>query len=352
MAHRGLGRPSPSRFPFRRPDTVVAPGSSAGIFRGRLVLVFGPSGTVTGVFVYRAGTTPAPGNPPIFWATSAAADPYGNPIPSTAGVAGTGTFQAGNTIINPGGEFIYSGTPALGNLIASLASAADADRFTNNFPQGLMGQQLTLLNRGAGPPAFAGASVFYSAPTGRPRYLSSAGADNVLERSDVNTASFPIGNTGTPTNISAPLNYLAGEGSLSSEYEIEIDGTIGTGSVTAQTLTFELAIDGGAVLGGAFTIGAVYLAINLSFEYTIRFRLTITATGFGGTANMASDGCVNRSGANLGGAANTTLSVGAVGTGKVFDTTIAHTIQAMAFWGGSSTGQQLNTVRTRITRRF
>jgi hypothetical protein len=324
----------------------------------------------SGFFFYNGA--PANGNLIISIAPAAGTDGFGNNYPAGIEIFGATAFQSssGNNtailqsgslqfffilanllVLSSQGAFLYTGSGGAGNLIAALASSAGTDSSGNNYPQGLMSQQLTLINQAIAPAAFAGASVLYSSTAGRPRYKSSAGADNVLERSDVNIAAFPIGNVTTTQNISSPLNYMATEGSQGSEYEIEIDGTIATGSVTAATLTFELAVDG-SVLGGAFTMGAVYLANGLSFEYTIRFRLTITTTGAGGTANMVSDGAVNRSGVNLGSAANTTLSVGALGTGKAFDTTAAHTIQAQAFWGSANTGQTLTTVRTRVTRRF
>lgn len=76
----------------------IAPGPSSGIFRGRLVIVSG-TGSNSGLFVYSG--SPANGNPPIFWATSASSDPFGNALSSTAGVAGSGTFTAGSTTITP-----------------------------------------------------------------------------------------------------------------------------------------------------------------------------------------------------------------------------------------------------------
>lgn len=116
---------------------VVAPGT-AQVFFGRLVVVFGPSGVPVGLFVYATGTTPALGNPPIFWATSSSADPYGNVIPSTAGVAGTGAFEAGNTIINPNGIFTYSALPpALGGLLTSSGvTTAGTDSAGNAYLPG------------------------------------------------------------------------------------------------------------------------------------------------------------------------------------------------------------------------
>jgi hypothetical protein len=44
---------------------------------------------------------------------------------------------AGNTIIEAAGVFVYSGTPALGNLIASIASTAGVDDFGNVVQAGM-----------------------------------------------------------------------------------------------------------------------------------------------------------------------------------------------------------------------
>lgn len=74
------------------------------VITASLVVVYG-TGKNTGEFVYSG--TPAAGNPPIFWASSAAADPYGNVLPAVAGVAGNGSFSAGKTLITPSGTFIY-----------------------------------------------------------------------------------------------------------------------------------------------------------------------------------------------------------------------------------------------------
>lgn len=118
------GTPNPPVGYTDPPIPGLAAGSS-NVFRGRLVIVTGPSGAIVGVFVYAAGTTPALGNAPIFWATSSAADPYGNAIPSTAGVAGTGTFQAGTTLITPQGVLTYSSIPpTLGGIVSSLGVTA------------------------------------------------------------------------------------------------------------------------------------------------------------------------------------------------------------------------------------
>lgn len=95
------------------------------------------SGSGQGLFVYSG--TPALGNSPIFWATSATVDPFGNVISSTAGVASSGTFRAGNTLIKSSGLFVYSGTPAAGNLVASVVpgSVSVTDSFGNTALAGI-----------------------------------------------------------------------------------------------------------------------------------------------------------------------------------------------------------------------
>lgn len=248
--------------------------------------------------------------------------------------------------------FGYDGSS---NLLFALAGASGTDFFGTSYPAGAFLQQLTLNNQAGSPTSFSGASVFYSSVAGRPKYLSSVGADTVLERSTVNVSQFTVGNTTTPTLIGAPLNYIANEGNQSSEFEIEIDGIATTGSVTAQTLTFQLAIDGSPPSGaGPVTMGAVFMANGATFAYVIRFRLNVVTTGAGGTANIAVDGSMSKRSVNIGSSTTPvpTVAITEVGFGKGFDTTSAHTLQPYAFWGGTNTGQTLTTYRTRVHRRM
>lgn len=48
-----------------------------------------------------------------------------------------GTFTGTNFVINSSGAFFYSGAPALGNLSASIASAAGTDSHGNNYQAGV-----------------------------------------------------------------------------------------------------------------------------------------------------------------------------------------------------------------------
>lgn len=65
-----------------------------------------------------------------------------------------GTITGPDYIINPSGIFIYSGSPAAGNLLISLAGATGVDGFGNVYPQGLAvygpsGAQIILEDNGS-----------------------------------------------------------------------------------------------------------------------------------------------------------------------------------------------------------
>jgi hypothetical protein len=324
----------------------VQAGVTQSVVLANQVIVFGTAG---GLFIYNG--TPGLGNPPIFYATSATVDPFGNVITPTAGLTGTGQFMAGFTVINTAGIFVYSAAPTVGDLIAAIASAAGSDAFANPYPQGLYGQVLTLNNQSAGPPAFANGSVFYSSTNGRPRYLSQAGVDNVLDRGTVNVSQFTQGNSVTPAIIGGPCNYEANEGTASSEYQLEIDGIITTSTVTPNTLIWGLAVDG-TILGAQFTVGASFLVINHTFEYTIRFRLTIIGQGSGGNCALTADGQITEQGQNQGNAGvSTPVGAQSMPTNKAFDSTSNHTIQPYVSWGGAAASQTLTTYRTGLTRK-
>lgn len=61
----------------------VQPGVTSGVVVATQVIVYGPAGQPTGLFLYAAGTTPGPGNPPLVAITSSASDPYGNTVSPT-----------------------------------------------------------------------------------------------------------------------------------------------------------------------------------------------------------------------------------------------------------------------------
>lgn len=74
-----------------------------------------------------------------------------------------GTFNGTDFVIGPAGEFFYSGTPALGNLILSVARAAGTDAEGNAY---LAGTVSYLPGSQYSASAMAGGALsFYTAPT-------------------------------------------------------------------------------------------------------------------------------------------------------------------------------------------
>lgn len=103
VAGDGLVRPL-NAPPSRGLVPGVQPGVSSAIVIANYVIVFGPTGTPTGVFVYQPGTKPALGNPPVAWMTAASKDPYGNTLPATGivsydGIANFSQLLSGNLIL-------------------------------------------------------------------------------------------------------------------------------------------------------------------------------------------------------------------------------------------------------------
>ena len=265
----------------------------------------------------------------------------------------------------------YQGSIAAGNLITSIAPVAGTDTVTNPYPKGIMGQQLTLVSQSGAPTAFSGASILYTSANGRLRYLSSTGNDLVLDRCVLDLANHSMGTQTTAQIMSSTLNYLANEAQSGSEYEIEIDGTLTTPSSTTTSLpvyNFSFFIDGVGTGINNVTFGTVFLSANLTVAFCVRGRLTVNATGSGGTCNVVFDGgaAIQFNGAtqfNLGNTSPVTAHGGG-GQGstpiqqmtinKAFDTTADHSLAIYGNWGtssGTSLDQSAITYRTRKTRR-
>jgi hypothetical protein len=134
---------------------VISPGGAAGVFKGKLVVIFG-TGVNSGLFVYSG--TPAAGNPPVFWvvAPGVSSDPYGNAVTPIMGAGTSGgqftSIDSGGDIIlhdgsgnvmmvlNPGRQVIelYNPPPAAaGNLVNTMATGQTGfDVFGNPIASG------------------------------------------------------------------------------------------------------------------------------------------------------------------------------------------------------------------------
>lgn len=287
-----------------------------------------------------------------------------------------GTTITGATLVAYGASgdvLVYSGTPAVGNLIGSWSGAAGNDGVTgggNNYPAGLAVEKgaLVLYDQASPPSAVSGASGLYTSSSGRLRYLNSMGIDMVVDRSNLNLTNISMGTQTIAQPMSQPLSYIAGEAQTGSEYEIEIDGTLTTPTATAAaTYNWSFFIDGSGSGISNVTIGTTMLATGLTIAYTVRARLTVNSTGAGGTCDVIFDGgaVIQKDGAsqfNLGNMSPTGHAGGGGGmgstplnqitTGKALDTTVNHTFQIYGNWSSTTgTGHSAITYRTKLTRR-
>ena len=120
--------------------------------------------------------------------------------------------------------------------------------------------------------------------------------------------------------------------------------------------TMQMMVDG-STIGGAFTLGGVYLTGGGTFNFNAGWRLSIEATGAGGTATMTGWGTFLQQGINIGNSnaagVNQAQAASSVGTGKAFDTTTSHTLKVFGFWGSTlMTGHHVTTYRTKTGRRM
>ncbi len=278
-----------------------------------------------------------------------------------AGIVDATTVEAAQYIAtSAGGEFLaYDGaSPATGHLVNAIAGAAGTDSVSNAYPKGLLTQQMALPSQGSAPSAFSGASQLYTSTAGRLRYLSSSGADLVLDRSALNGSNFSMTTSTSPVVMSGALNYLANEASVASEYELEIDGTITTPGTTGIPYTFSLFSDG-SIFGTStsVTFGSVMLVNGQTFAYTLRYRVTVDTTGAGGTSTCVADGGIARIGAGVNygnvqvGGGMTASPIQRVDTSQAWDTTANHTLALYGNWTGSPASGSAITYQTRITRR-
>jgi hypothetical protein len=244
-------------------------------------------------------------------------------------------------------------SPTTGHLTTAIAGAAGTDTASNNYPQGLYSQQLTLNSLSSVPASFSGASVLYTSSSGRLRYLSSTGNDLVLDRCVLDETSFTMTTQTVPHILSSTLNYLANEAQVGSEYEVEVDGTCTTPSGTTAAFSFDFFNDGAQFVAGTnLAASGVIMQTGLTYAFTVRYRATVEATGAGGTVTISMDGSMTRKGVQAGGIANQFVTLNNVVVNAPFDTTSNHSLAFYCNWAATvGTGHSAIVYRTRKTRR-
>jgi hypothetical protein len=273
-----------------------------------------------------------------------------------AGIVDATVVQAASFLaVGSSGEFLaYSGTPSSSNLVFSISGMAGTDAFSTAYAQGAEVHigGLVLDNQASPPSSVSGASVIYSGSGGRLRFINQSNIDLVLDRSVLDLTNFSMGTQTIPHILSSTINYIADEAQVGSEYEIECDGTYTTPAGTSATFTFDFFLDGVTLGSTATTVGTVINQTGLTYAFTVRWRITVNATGAGGTVTVAVDGGITRKGVNIGGTTSQLATINNIVASDAFDTTANHSLAMYCNWSSTvGTGHSAIVYRTKKTRR-
>lgn len=318
------------------------------------------------------GYSPSIGAGNLIFSVAAVAgtDPYGNAYPAGLSITGANSTITGtNYIINVNGAFFYSGTPALGNLIASIASAAGTDSFGNVYVAGFgayksLNATIAQLFNGAvqisqhaastaGGISTGGSdgSLFLFSPiqsgggtnaglTLNDSAHSSGGPFNMNYPSGLaanvqgaQLASFPniTVTAASLTQFSGNFAIPANDMVAGATYELKVHGA-GTQGSTAQGLAMAAMVAGAAV-GQTPQSGAGFAAASQFFTWDAIATLVCHTTGSSGTCQTSLVFTLTQPAA----ASNSeTISAG-TSADSAINTTIANNFAIGAKWG-STTG--------------
>jgi len=131
MARGGLPRRRLDQQRTPMDSGPLGPGTS-GTFKGRLVIIYGPTGAISGLFEYAPGTTPKLGNPPVYSITNSNFDPFGNAVRS----GGATSYALGNPnnfvqVNNAAVQFSTSTGGAILEMLSGLFQITSNDVYVN-----------------------------------------------------------------------------------------------------------------------------------------------------------------------------------------------------------------------------
>lgn len=291
-------------------------------------------------------------------------------------------------VVVGGTALYYSGTPAFGNLIASIAGTGGTDTFGNAYLAGVVGythvggNYSAVQSGGSGTVALTGYYTASSAAgpwtlqgfietvageiqvvsnsaivlspggtSGTVGIFTSASLGGGIPVSQINRSAISVGNSAAATDITNVWTIPAHDADNGAKYVLETFVTATTGATTAESLTLGVDIDGGFAFVPLATLGAAFNGAALSTTYGIPVRLIIVP-GAGASASDAQitleasvgDTSANRlatNSANMSGFSNTTA----------YSTGFTHSVALYAQWGGAGgAGQSAGTNWSEFTR--
>lgn len=236
-----------------------------------------------------------------------------------------GTFNGNNFILNSSGLFIYSGTPANGNLIASIAPASGTDSFGNAYLDGIVtysGASFAALSTGnvyfgliadgyptAGLVGLSGADeVFATSPTSNTNTDAATWAlvDGLTSVTPQSASGYPHIDIGASTAgmaawLHGALLYATANGGVSTaetwhnpSYNANWSGTTTFGTISGglRTLQYRRDAEDNLWLNGCFTAAAgagssVFQLPNTGYRPVTNGAFPVAFISSGGVAGNA-----------------------------------------------------------------
>jgi hypothetical protein len=277
------------------------PWQSTNTVNAQFVIVSGNNG---GVFIYQSGTTPGLGNPPISWESSGLIDPFGNILPSVAGVQGSGSFSVGS--------FIGVTTP------------------------------------GSLPPAPATGFRLYANGNGTLSEVVSSGLAGNVPLVQVDISAHNVGNTTTAGNLTKTWVINANDGVAGTVYKIETYAQMVMGQTAAETITLGINLNGTNT--PLATLGASFNGSALSTDYDLPIELTVEINSNGSNApRVTLDSGISDTSANR----LSTNTAYLAGHSDILSWMVGqnNSMAVYAQWGGTGGSvQNISTVSSRLYR--
>ena len=191
-----------------------------------------------------------------------------------------GTLASTNWVSTAAGEFFYSGAPALGNLVASIAPAPGTDPYGNAYLEGIAaysssGSTWAVLDQNgslrlhSASDNFAGAQIIESA-TGYLQIIS-----GLVSASDVSAQVAAMSKTGSPNGTPQVL-ISQGAGAATTTALLEVEGDIAI-PVVGNGLRVKEGTN--ARMGRAQLAGGTVTVANTSITASTRIFLTPQTSG-------------------------------------------------------------------------
>jgi hypothetical protein len=104
----------------------------------------------------------------------------------------------------------------------------------------------------------------------------------------------------------------------------------------------------------------VFLVQGSTFSFNCSWRLSIEATGAGGTCTISATGMATQQGVNVGNklfvgsTVESSQPFSSLGTGKAYDTTTSHNLKIFGLWTSTTglTGYRVDVFRSKYARRY